>query len=588
MIKILAFDSIFIIYPLRKIYLILLNLIVNKKQTTRDRLLLYRLDKENIFLTDKRNISGMTIGFDKKHINLMTVKFYRFLESSGICKDLLINNVSLYQTHTRQVTLKLRSVLECAYRIIKLSNDNKKNTEIITDKQTISVINEAFNFLDYNPNNIKLRSNFFLTTCITINSLIMRSAAIIKMIISPSKFPEEYFYKYVSSSVPTIVLIGPENKTEIFFSTYVNNFSNKFNIILYNLGSSNFLPNNFKSVRVKRTRRYLRGIFNIKNIGSTLASYVGDILLINKNHSELNKSLDVVDSIYSNKIDIILSNKQTMVLDNYLALEAKRKGIFILADIFEEVYCCNAAIVSSKIDYRETINLALDSNGTVFFKGQNDLIRYRLKNTNIINKNYLRNLFNIDMKKKIIFFASDPLKEESQRYLTEQFLINYFSNNKEFILIIKTHHQDNGNVTNQAYINSGKPSNVILIGDIVQKNHIKSKDFFLFDQFDFKAAIVSSDGFLTKASSSILEALALGVKCGLVDKFNDGHFKDLIKFKAISLIDNQDNLTDFLKKKKLNISDEILSFCGLKNEGTKKFDIEEYSLKSLNDYYMDK
>jgi len=145
MIKILAFDSIFIIYPLRKIYLILLNLIVNKKQTTRDRLLLYRLDKENIFLTDKRNISGMTIGFDKKHINLMTVKFYRFLESSGICKDLLINNVSLYQTHTRQVTLKLRSVLECAYRIIKLSNDNKKNTEIITDKQTISVINEAFN-----------------------------------------------------------------------------------------------------------------------------------------------------------------------------------------------------------------------------------------------------------------------------------------------------------------------------------------------------------------------------------------------------------------------------------------------------------
>ena len=48
MIKILAFDSIFIINPLRKIYLILLNLIVNKKQTTKDRLLLYRLDKENV------------------------------------------------------------------------------------------------------------------------------------------------------------------------------------------------------------------------------------------------------------------------------------------------------------------------------------------------------------------------------------------------------------------------------------------------------------------------------------------------------------------------------------------------------------
>ena len=195
MIKILSFDSIFIINPLRKIYLIILNLIINKKQTSKDRLLLYRLDKENVFLTDKRNISGIDIGFDQNHIDLMTIKFYRFLESSGICKDLLINNISLYQIHTRQVTLKLRSVLECAYRIIKFSNNNKENTEIITDRQTISVINEVFHFLDYNPNNIKLRANVFLTTCITINSLIMRSLAIIKMLISPSKFPEEYFYK---------------------------------------------------------------------------------------------------------------------------------------------------------------------------------------------------------------------------------------------------------------------------------------------------------------------------------------------------------------------------------------------------------
>ena len=99
-----------------------------------------------------------------------------------------------------------------------------------------------------------------------------------------------------------------------------------------------------------------------------------------------------------------------MVLDNYLALEAKRKGIFILADIFEEVYYCNEAIVSSKIDFRETINLALESNGTVFIKGQNDLIRYRLKNTNIINKNYLRNLFNIDKKKKDNFFCFRSIK----------------------------------------------------------------------------------------------------------------------------------------------------------------------------------
>ena len=581
--RILAFDSIFIINPLRKIYFILLNLLINEKQTTKDRLLLYRLDKENRFLTDKRNVSAIPFGFDENHINKMTIKFYRFLESSSIREDLLINNISLYQIHTRQVTLKLKGILECSYRIINYLKNNKATTEIITDRQTISVIKEAFHFLDYNPDNIKFRSNFFLTTCITINSLIMRFAAIIKMFISTSKIPEEYFYKYASSSAPTVVLTGPKNKPEDFFSTYVNNLSDRFNIILYNLGSSNFLPNNFKKVKIKKTRRYLHGLFNVKNICLSLGSYISDILLINKNHSELNKSLDIVDSIYLNKIDIIISNKQTLVLDNYLALEAKRKGILVLADIFEEVYYCNEAIIPSKIDYKDTLSLALEKNGKVTFKGQNDLIRYRLKKTKNINKNYLRTLFNIDVKKRIIFFASDPLKEESQRYMTEQFLINYFSNNKDFVLFIKTHHQDNGNITNKAFINCGRPSNVMLIGDIKQKNNIKSKDFFLFDQFDFGAAILSSNRFLTKSSTSILEALALGVNSGVIDQFNNGHFKELINCKAITYIYNKNSLTGFLDKEKLNTSNEILSYCGL-SKNNKNFDIEDYVLKCLKKY----
>ena len=406
MIKILSFDSIFIVNPIRKIYLILLNLIINKKHTSEDKLLLYRLDKENVFLTDQRNISGIDIGFDQDHIDLMTIKFYRFLESSGISNDLLIENISLYRLHTRQVTLKLRSVLQCAYRIIKFSSYNKDITHIITDRQTIAVIKEAFNFLKYDPHNIKFTPNVFLTTCVIVNSVIMRSAAIAKMLISPSKLPKKYFLRYKSPSIPTIVLTGPRKNTEDFYSTYVKKFKKQFNIILFNLGSSEFLPSDFKAIKVKRNRRFLRGIFKIKNFGSTLASYICDILLIHKSHSKLNMSLDVADSIYCNKVDAIISRQQTLVLDNYLALEAKRKGIFILADIFEEVYYCNEAIVPSKIDFKDTLNLALEKNGKITFKGQNDLIRYRLENTNNMNINmdYLRNLFDIDANKKIIFF----------------------------------------------------------------------------------------------------------------------------------------------------------------------------------------
>ena len=155
----------------------------------------------------------------------------------------------------------------------------------------------------------------------------------------------------------------------------------------------------------------------------------------------------------------------------------------------------------------------------------------------------------MQIKRSFFFFASDPLKEERQRFMTEQFLINYFSYIKDFVLFIKTHHQDNGNVTINAFENSRKPSNVFLIGDIRQKNFIKSKDFYLFNNFNFNAAILSSDGFLTKSSTSILQALALGVKSGVIDMFGNGNFKELIDSNAISFIDNKESLNFFLNKK---------------------------------------
>ena len=79
----------------------------------------------------------------------------------------------------------------------------------------------------------------------------------------------------------------------------------------------------------------------------------------------------------------------------------------------------------------------------------------------------------------------------------------YPGEGKEFVFVIKTHPQDNGMVTNYAYLDSGKPLNVILIGDITQKSKIISKQFILFDEFDFNVALVSSDWFLTSSSSSI-------------------------------------------------------------------------------------
>ena len=577
--KILAFDSMYIVKPIRKLYMALIGRILNKK-STRSRLVLYRLDHDNVLIRDKRNVSAMAIGAHKNHIDAMSIKFYQYLDKSGSCDGLLIKNLQLYKLYTRQIKLKLTGVLICAYRIRNLSIDSKENIEIITDRQTVSIMKEAFLFLNYEPTNISWNVDGLLTSCVTINSLIMRCAALIKMFITPSDLPKDYFYNYVDSKLPTVLITMPQRRTDDFFSAYVQEFRSKYNTILYSMGDWNGTAHGYKRIKIKRTIGILRGIFNRKNICFSADSYVADIVLIFYDHANLSISIDVVDSIFTNKIDAHISRQQTNVIDNYLAIKARKRGVFILGDIMEEIFYCDSAIFSSKSENTEPCKLALASNSKVTYKGNNSLINYRLKNISKNSFHHLHVLLKADKQKKIIFYASDPSKDESQRYLTEKFLIGSFSLKKDFIFVIKTHPQDNGKISNYAYLDSSKPSNVILIGDIAQKNKIISKQFVIFDGFNFNAAVRSSDGFLTSSSSSILQALMLGVKTGVVDKFNNGNYDYLVNYKASLLIDNEESLQNFLKIETFDVSDEILSYCGLNNKN-KDFDVGSYLLECL-------
>ena len=581
--KVLAFDSLYIVNPLRKLYIAFIRKILNGKETKNIRLVLYRLDQDNVLIRDERNVSGIAIGTHQSHIDVMSIKFYQYLEKSGNCDALSIKNLELYKLYNRQVKLKLAGVLRCACRIRNLSIDSEDNIEIVTDKQTVSIMDEAFLFLNYAPKNITWKTSGLLTACITINSLIMRLAALIKMFISSSTLPEKYYIKHVDSNAPTVLIAMPRRRPEDFFSTYVEEFGSQFNVVLYSHGFLHTIPDNYKPIKIKRTIGVLRGIFNIKNLCWSLDSYIADILIIFKYHFNLSISIDAVNSLFSNKIDVLVNRQQTNVLDNYLAIEAKRRGVFILGDIFEEIFYCDSAVCSSKSQHTESLKLALANGAKVAYKGSNSLIEYRLKNFSNNQNRYLHKLLGVNTQKKIIFYASDPSKEESQRYLTEKFLINYFSCMEEFVFVMKTHTQDNGKVTNYAYLDSENPSNVILIGDIRQRDKIISKQFMLFDEFDFNGAISSSDGFLTTSSSSILQALVLGVKSGIVDKFNNGYYDYLVNYKATMLINSEESLKLFLETKELDISDNILSYCGLKNKN-EQFDIGGHALKCLGEF----
>ena len=225
----------------------------------------------------------------------------------------------------------------------------------------------------------------------------------------------------------------------------------------------------------------------------------------------------------------------------------------------------------------------MGNRGVVTYKGSSSLIKYRLKNFTNKQERYLHNLLEIEKHNKVIFYASDPVKEENQRYMTEKFLMSYMSSVKNLILVIKTHTQDDGKVTDYAFLDSGSPSNVILIGDVRQKSKIVSDRFKIFNSFDFNAAVSSSNGFLTASSSSILQALFLGVKSGIVDRFKNGNYDYLINYKATMLVNNEESLKFFLDNKKLEISDDALSYCGLNEENT-NFDIGKHLLTCFSEF----
>ena len=127
--KILSFDSVYLINPLRKVYVAVIERILNSKDTSLDSLVLYRLDQDNVLIRNKRNISGTAIGIHKDKLDAMSIKFYNHLENSGTCKDLLMKDLKLYKLYTRQVKLKLTGVLKCALRIRSLSLESQKNRD---------------------------------------------------------------------------------------------------------------------------------------------------------------------------------------------------------------------------------------------------------------------------------------------------------------------------------------------------------------------------------------------------------------------------------------------------------------------------
>ena len=568
--KVLVFSAIYLLPFFEIIHSRVVKFLLTKRKFNRTIVVVTRNDDKKVFIDNVNNISGTSYDQSIYEINLLSFKFYQHLYSCGSTDSILFGKVPLYDLYTRQVKQKLAEVIKVALQIQRWSLLHEKNVEIVSDSQTIAMIIETFNFLEIDNNKIKWKKQAFLTFIVTFNSVLMRFAAIVKTKISNNSLPKVYYCKQQKSNNLTALVTLPIGGAERFFESYVKGIKH-INIVLYSLGEliKPLKGYNIANVDIEKIEFYGR----YKLDCCTVKSYIADILLINSKHVRLETCLNVVETIFRNeKIDFLINRQQVHVVDNYFTIRAKELKIPVIADIFEEVYYCDAAIIDANYSRVALMNEVLGE-GEIVVRGKNEFMKFRMHDfSDSAHNNYLALLLNIK-DKRIIFYASDPGKNERQRYELECLLIRYFACLSRTILVIKTHHQDDGRVTLLAYNDSNRPDNVKLIGDIARKLNMPSIDFSIFSKFDFNAALKSCDGFMTSYSSAALQAVVLGVKVGILDTVNHGYLRPLIDKGGALLISDKESLKYFLVNKKWSATDDVLEFYGLQKKSNNDFDL---------------
>ena len=406
---------------------------------------------------------------------------------------------------------------------------------------------------------------------ITINSILMRLASIIINFFSKSTLPKTYYKRRYKDNYPTILITLSAKDPKRFFNSYIKKIKH-FNIILYSIGILEDPLEDYEVINIKIKKKYFsRFLVIFQFLG--IKSFIADILLIHKNHMDLKISTSIVENILDNEnIDVLLNNEQVKVIDNYFVIHSRKSNISIISDVFEEIYTCDGAILGCEANLTRLTKLAISSSSYVI-RGVNEFMKYRLFNLKDPETNYIKKLLKLKGSQNVIFYASDPVKLERQRYDSEFFLINHLSKIDNTCLVVKIHPQDTGKITLLAYNNANRPDNVKLIADLAQKENIISPDFNIFPSFNFGAAMSSCDGFITSHSSSAMEALALKIKIGILDIVDHCNFRPMIKYQGAVLINGKSSLDYFLKIKNWRTSHEALKYYGLDSKKNEHFDL---------------
>ena len=110
MANILSFDTLFIVKPLRKIYIKFVSLLSSSHNQSGIKVILYRLDQDNLLLRKDGNLSGISIGIQQSKIDALSIEFYKHLTQSESLNKISIHKIPLLQLYTRQTKSCLRNI----------------------------------------------------------------------------------------------------------------------------------------------------------------------------------------------------------------------------------------------------------------------------------------------------------------------------------------------------------------------------------------------------------------------------------------------------------------------------------------------
>ena len=520
---------------------LMIKLLKNKKYILRDfstRTILSEIGKES---------------YDNyKDVYLETEAFLNDVYHKVENEDNYYNDINIPKVFKRELQLYFSEFFNKIFQLKQYQTEN--NTIYKAEYKLCKILKSK---------NIKCKVSFLLTVIYFILDISFIIFTKIKQKLNRSNFNSNiYIHKQNNQDKKMLLAVGVAknriNKTFInLFDTINNNFNLNYIQPETDIEISNLSRYDKKVLKIGTipSRSYKINYTNSANEIEKFAIKYLSSILERHNHKALS-FINILQNVNNhNKIDAIITGMTFYWMYDICVQFAQKNNIksiffqdvFLYEDLFHNISSDYILTASKIFNYNECNYFNKDTNQIFLSKEINNFLTTSPLDLGIKSEEELKciklsliNTLKIDaLDKKIILFASDPgntVNSLEQKYIDEFNLLNTLSNSDDYFIIIKLHPSDNTEISEKA-LSDSKNKNAIVIKDI-----------------DFYDCLYSCDIFISKYSTSVLEAMLLN-KFILLNNYDKASFyRKSVDYKVAHYINNVEDI-----KKSINKKDELMS-----------------------------